>query len=194
METKKEKNFLMLIGALVVGVMFITSYVAFGSNGSAAPATSTVPQKTAVFFGNANAVVTGYGTSMEIFAAHSNASALLNKTLSSYDAQNSIIIQGQLGGTFEIDTLGNLTAYDIQQDLYNSLPPNSIRINAQEFVRLPNTLTMYSYGEGIPVRLSIVNFTVNKSILTPIGSNITVDVQAQILSNGTIFDNNIKVT
>ncbi len=193
MEQERKKKLTLFIGAIVVGVMFVTSYAAFGSNGSAPTSSTTIRQNTYAVFGSVNAIVTGYGSSLMITLDNKSAGNALNSTLSRLEANNTITNFIPTTGGFLVYATGNFP-YTAQETLYGSLPQNSISLNGTEVISTPNAFVLYYYGTAIDVYTNITNFTVPSSLLKPIGYKTKVNVQALVLQDGRVYDSNIQVT
>ena len=195
MDKSKRKNVILFIGSMVVAIMFITSYVAFGSNGPVASTTTVKPHNTSVVFGSANAIVEGYQSSLVVTLKQKNDSSALNQTLSGLEANGLIASYSQeTGNIFSIYLAANFSAYQFQQYAANAIPQNALQINATEDVRIPNTLQLYYYGRQLTVYTQITNFTVSGTMLQPVGANVPVKIQALITSNYTVYNSNIQVS
>lgn len=193
MEKEKRKKMMLLVGSIVIAVMFVTSYAAFGTNGTPSSTTTTIKQNIYPVFGNANAVVTGYGSTMTIFASNNSTATKAGNLLTKLESNGSISNYLTAGNEFIIYASG-ITAYALQGTLYNSIPGNSITINATEKVRLPASMTLYYYGRPIPTYPSNLNFTISVPVLKQVGTNLTVNVHALVFQNGQVYSNNIQVT
>ncbi|HUC39180.1 MAG TPA: hypothetical protein VL944_03565 [Candidatus Acidoferrum sp.] len=192
MDAKKRKAAL-FIGAIVIAVMFVTSYVAFGSNGGASSTTTSIGQAAYPVFGTVNALVTGYGSTLTVFLTNSSVGGALNTTLTNLEANGSIANYLSTPSEFIIYASGS-NAYSLQQLFGSTLPANSIRINATEKIMIPQTITLYYYGQAIRTYPNIFNFTISSAALQPIGANTTVNVQALVTSTGQVYNNNLGVT
>ncbi len=192
MEKEKRKKMMLFLGAMVVGVMFVTSYAAFGNNGSAPTSSTTITQSTYPVFGSANAVVTGYGSSLSVTLVNQSADNALNSTLSALESNGTITNFIPTSNGFIVYAPGN-APYTVQQAFYSSLPPNSIALNGSESVSIPSRMVLYYYGTAINVYTNITNFSVPAQMLKPTGANVPVSVQALVLPNGNVYNNNIQV-
>lgn len=190
---KNRKQLILLAGTIVVAVMFISSYAAFGGNGGQSTTTTSVAQSTLPVFGNANAVVTGYASSLTVSLNDKNASGAVNKTLSELESNGSINDYIQEPSSFIIYA-ANENPYQIQQLFLSRLPGNSISINSTEKVAIPAILTLYYYGRPVSVYTPVSNFTLSSSLLSPIGSNVVVSVQALVTQAGQLYGDNIQVS
>lgn len=193
MEQEKRKKMVLFIGAMVVGVMFVTSYAAFGNNGSTPTSSTTIAQSTYPVFGSANAVITGYGSSLSVTLVNQSASNALNSTLSALESNGTITNFIPTSNGFIVYAQGS-APYTVQQSFQSSLPPNSIALNGSESVSIPKKMVLYYRGTAINVYANITNFSVYVHMLKPTGANISVNVQALVLPDGDVYNNNIQVT
>ncbi len=188
-----RKKLLFLIGAVVVAVMFISSYAAFGNNSGPGATTTSIKQATLPVFGTANAIVTGYASSLTLIVRQGNATGIINQTLSNLEANNSINDYIQTPGMFVIYA-SKSTPYQLQQLFLSKLPANSIAINGTERVAIPKIITMYYYGRPISVYTNTTGFIISTAALKPLNSTITVNVEAIVLESGAVYQNNIQVS
>lgn len=193
MEHDKKRKLILLAGALIVGVMFVTSYAAFGTNGSTQTSSTTVKQTTYPVFGSVNAIVNGYGSSITVTLLDGNASAKLNSTLAGLESNSTVTNFIPTGNGFVVYAPGN-DPYAAQQAILAQLPDNSVAIQGTEIVGIPGTFTLYYYGTGIKIYTNITNFTVPAQPLARRGSNISVSVQALVMPNGYVYNKNIVVS
>jgi hypothetical protein len=193
MEKQQRKKTLLFIGAMIVAVMFVTSYAAFGTNGSVPTTSTTIKQATYVVFGSVNAVIIGYGSSLNVALINKSLGNMLNSTLSNLEANSIITNYVPTPGGVVVYAPGN-SPYVVQQAFFGSFPANSIAINGTELVKLPQSFTLFYYGTAIRVYPNATNFTVPSQLLKKIGANTTVRVQALTLPNGFVYKNNIQVS
>ena len=196
MDSTKRNRIIMFVGSLIVAVMFVSSYLSFGNNGSPTSSTTTASVSGVTVFGNANAMVEGYQSSVAITVKQKNSSDALNSTLSSLESNGLVISYNQVGlSAFSVYLAPNYTAYDLQQRISNALPANAVQLTGTEAVKIPSDLKMYYYSTLVPVYTPITNFTIQSSTLLPIGANIPVNIQAFIsASNDTVYDSQIQVS
>ncbi len=193
MEKQQRKKTLLFIGAMIVAVMFVTSYAAFGTNGSVPTTSTTIKQATYVVFGSVNAPVIGYGSSLTIGLVNKSLGSMFNSTLANLEANSIITNYVPTPGGVVVYAPGN-SPYVVQQAFFGSFPANSIAINGTELVKLPQSFTLFYYGTAIRVYPNATNFTVPSQLLKKIGANTTVRVQALTLPNGFVYKNNIQVS
>ncbi len=189
---EKRKKTILFIGTVIVAIMFVTSYAAFGNNGI--PTTSTTTQRQTTYYstGTSNAAVTGYGSSISVVLLNKSASNTLNSTISQLEANNTITNFIPTSRGYVLYAPGN-APYVVQQAFLSSLPVNSISLNGSERVVIPNSFILFYYGSAIHVYTNVTNFTVTVSKLSPIGASTRVNIQALVLPNGQIYNNEIQV-
>ncbi|MCL4389471.1 MAG: hypothetical protein M1528_02125 [Candidatus Marsarchaeota archaeon] len=193
MEKDKRKRLLFLIATVALAVMFVTSYAAFGSGSSISTSSTTINQQTIAVFGTSNAVVAGYGSSITLSIINSSIGGKVNSTIAALYSNGSIANYVQLPNGFTL-YMANMSAYGLQELFSSTLPRNSVRINASETVKLPPSIKMYYNGNPIFVRSSILNFSLQRSPLLQEGSTVSVNVQALVLLNGSVYNGNIRVS
>ncbi len=189
-----RKQLLFLVGAVIVAVMFVSSYAAFGSGGGVSSASTSIKQSTYVVFGSANAVVTGYMNSITLIVKQGNVTGTINQTLSGLEANSSINDYILASGTFVIYA-SKSNPYQLQQLFLSKLPPNSIAVNATERIAIPNVIALGP--QPLSVYTNMTNFTLSVARLQPLGGNLTVSVQALVFEKGLnwfIYQNNIQVS
>ena len=193
MEHERKRKLALFAGAIVVAIMFLTSYAAFGSNGTAQSTTTSIKQSTYPVFGNANAVVIGYGSSVSVTLIDINASGALNSTLSKLEANSTITNFIPTATGFIVYAPGS-APYTVQEAFGSALPHNAIALNGTESIRIPSSLVLYYYGTETNVHTNTTNFTIPVQELKPTGSNVSVSIRALVLPDGNVYQNNIQVS
>ncbi|HIH50616.1 MAG: hypothetical protein ABSE71_01655 [Candidatus Micrarchaeaceae archaeon] len=198
----KTKKLIFLIGAIFVGIIFLTSYAAFGNNGSATTVTSTVAAATGptVFAtANASALITGYSQVAYVSVpngSNSTASALAG-LMSKLEANGSIdnYINNN-NNSYEIYS-SELSAYALQKLLYAKLgSSNEVVVGSTADIMLPGNLSMYYPNSSRPVSvpLSDRNYTIYLNSVRSIGSPVNVSVSALLTERGTLYNNQIRIS
>lgn len=185
MQNDKRKRILFLIGSIIVALMFVSSYAAFGNNGSAQTTTvTTTVGYTIPVFGAANAVVTGYGNKFIISLSKNASTNSINTTLSNLQLNGSISSYIGLQKTFTIYA-GNMSPYYLLELINKATTPNSIIANVSENVTIP-TSVMMTYpetGRQTEAYFYSRNATLYRSSFSPIGSNLPVHISALVFVN-----------
>ncbi len=194
MDRSKRNKIIMFLGSVVVAVMFITSYAAFGNNGGTTVTTTVKPTKTYYVSGSTNALVTGYGSEATLVLKNNSQSNYINLTLSKLESSNYIYNYNKFGNSYLVELSSNFSSYNLQIYLSNSIYSNSIQLNATENVKIPDVLDLYNYGSLVHIYTTNTNFSISKYVLVPINSIIPVNVQAIVTANGTVYNNSISVS
>jgi hypothetical protein len=193
---------LLLIGALFVGVIFLTSYASFGNNSVVSSTTTTVANvRTVPAFGSSTATVTGYSTTayVRVNASFSTAGNTVAETLSKLEANGSIIsyLPSSASGYevyLQAVNSSSINAYSLQGLLRSAVNrSNAITITAVAYVELPSNITLYYNMQPIPVPVVNRGYSVNMTDLDSLGSKLNVSVSALITSNGSVYRNQLVV-
>ncbi len=192
MEGERKKRYALLLGSIVVAVMFITSYAAFANNGSVPTSTTTIQETTYYVTGQANALVTGYSSTLTVYTSNNSTASQMQSLLSSMESNGSISNYLTAGNQYILYTTG-MTPYAAQQAITGSLPANSVAINGTERVQLPQSVSTSYYGKAVTIYPSVLNFTISTPMLLPVGASASVTVHALVLGNGQVYDSNIQV-
>ena len=147
----KTKKMIFFIGAIFVGVIFLTSYAAFGNNNSGNASTTTVkaaaPQPTIFATGYANAVVTGYAQVADV-KPKNNANSTLNTLdalMSKLEANGSIDNYVYMNNSYDVYS-SSLSAYALQGFLDSALnSSNSVTVGSTADILLPASISMVLY-------------------------------------------------
>jgi hypothetical protein len=206
MDPDKRKRMVMFIGTMIVAIMFVTSYLAFGNNSSGtstSSATTTIRSSTLVVSGEANATITNYTPNFRITLSNYSTANIgaLNSTLSKLMSNGSISNMLPEGnGSFAIYS-GLLDTYDIYKTISTQPIGNYIAWNATAVISLPQYLTLYYGSHAINVSVGSFVSQTGVSSISLLGSKIKVNVLAQVyLSSNTfpeaytVYNNEIEVT
>ncbi len=187
MENDKRKRGLFLIGSIIVAIMFVTSYAAFGNgNGPSTTSTTIISGQTIAAFGTVNAIVTGYGKKFTITLGKNISTDSLNITLSNMQSNGSIssFLYQQNAVTLYS---GSISAYSLLRLLEHLFPSNSIIANVSENVTLPSSIKLYYYGRPIEGYIKSQDAVIYRSEFSPLGSNLSVHIAALVFpNNGTV--------
>ncbi len=197
---EKTKKFVFLIGAIMIAVIFITSYAAFSNNNTANATTSTVsaaPQQTVFASATTNGIITNYTQIAYVESANSSNSsgAKLGQIMSQLEANSSIYSYIYVNDSYEA-YLSNVSAYDLQELLYKDFnSTNAISIGSTADILLPSSISMYYSNSSPPISvpLSNRNYTVYITGLKSIGSSLNLSVSALITTRGTIYNNQLRI-
>ncbi len=201
----KKKQIKQLILALIVGIMFLSSYFTLSNlNGSQAQAkahASTPAAPSTVYgFGATNAVITGYNSTVQILVGcNSSQSTAISTTigniLSRLETNNSISNTYSIQNETEVQTgsVGAAQLYSIMAARLNSSAMSCVRFSSRALAELPGTVSLYivnkTYQISIPQNLSTVQIPVVFSSNTP--RQVPVKVAALIELNGTVYSLNV---
>lgn len=195
---EKTKRILLGLGILVFAAVFITSYAAFGNNGGpGASTTSTTIKSQATLYvtGNSTATITGYSSELYLTLRSYNSS--INATVSSLLAKlenNNSVSAYVLNTNGYYVSLGNYTAYAFAQAVESKLPKNSSIVNATAYLSLPSRIKLYYRGVGLNVSMPRANYSMGSFSPLPTGTKLNVSIAALATVNGTVFDNQVRIT
>lgn len=194
---KKMKNLILLFGAIFVAVIFLSSYASFNSNNTNSSSTTTVKSVQTVYaLGSSNAVITNYTeiASVSFVNASNSTKASVETLLSKLEANDSIQNYIYQNNSYQVVLLG-LSAYGLEEALYNQTnQSNSINVGATADILLPAELTLQYSGTPISLHLTNRNYTVYMSRIESIGSTINVGISALLARNGSIYNNQIRIS
>ena len=195
-ESTKKK--ILGLGALIVAMAFISSYAAFGNNGAPNTTTSTTTIKAATTYyvtGNTLASISGYASQLYLTLNKPNSTAndTVTSLLTKMENNNSVSAFINNPNGFYI-SLGNATAYSLEQAVSAKLPANSFLVNSTAFLSLPKVVKLYYRGVGLNVSLPALNYSTQFNNPVPIGTQLNVTVAALAAANGSIYNNQIRVT
>ncbi|MGC8669929.1 MAG: hypothetical protein ACP5TL_02130 [Candidatus Micrarchaeia archaeon] len=195
MDKEKRNKIIFLMGSILVALMFISSYGAFGNNNSM-QSTTTIPQKSSnvktyyVTNNYVNATIYNYSGISLTFSRNTS-----NHTIS--DLMNALTTNGLIsdyvlyGSTYEL-MLSNSSAIRIQNYL---LSENiSANVSATAMIRIPSKVTMFYYNQSINCTTNHNTFYVSLNKIMPLGSKIPVHLTALVLGNGAVYGDNITCT
>lgn len=195
----KTKKMIFTIGSLFVAIIFVTSYAAFG-NTTNAPSTTTStagPTNTILATGQANGIIENYSYIVNITVANASQNAKLNLTLSNLESNNTVISFFARNSTTYTAELSGIGAYSFYTYLTNTLNYSNVSVGGTALVRLPATVNM-QYGtinpQQAPISLAPKNYSVLLPNLLPIGTTITLKIQALVTETGHVAGNNLKLT
>ncbi|MDE1868722.1 MAG: hypothetical protein KGH60_02030 [Candidatus Micrarchaeota archaeon] len=195
---EKTRQKLLGIGVLIVAAVFITSYAAFGNNGGSNTTTSTTTIKPATTYyvsGNAIATVGGYGSQLYLTLTGTNSSvnSTVTSLLNRLESNNSVSTYINNPNGYYV-SLGNATAYSFYRLIAAKVNASQFVVNSTAVISLPKVVKLYYRGVGLNVTMPKSNYTVQFLNPVPIGSALNVTVAALATANGTIFNNQIRIT
>ncbi len=186
-----RKNSLMIAFIIIVAAMFVIGNVA-GSNGSPLKKgnTTTISYR-GPYTGSTNAIVENYSKNLVVHIPLSSGSynAIIN-ALSAMQSNGSISDYNNFGSQINILT-GNSTAYQIYSTLYNI--SNSIQANMTTYVSLPSNLVLQYYRSSARIYIPNKAYSLEGSSIYSIGTRLNVSIQAFVTSNGTLYNNSIRI-
>ncbi len=194
MDQDKRKRLIFLIGALFVGIMFLSSYGAFGNNSGTASTTtaptSSIPATYFVTNNFTNGTIYSYSNITVKFVSNvSNATLLLN----SLELNGSLESFTGSGNVYKI-SLGNMSIEDLNR--FFSSRGIIVNMSGSAMIGVPKNVVLYysTKGESIPVNvtLPVHNFSEPMRIL-PIGSNVPVHIIATVFPNGTAYQESFSI-
>ncbi|MGD0729034.1 MAG: hypothetical protein ABR981_03080 [Candidatus Micrarchaeaceae archaeon] len=194
----KTKSIILLIGAILIAVIFISAYASFNNNNVAgSTSTSTVAsQQTFYSTGSVNAIIENYSYITYVTFSNSTNSSKNNVTnlLSSLEANGIVDNYIYTNNSFEV-VLNNITAYQLQQEIYNtSKDSNSINVGSTAQITLPASATLYYTNTPISIHLTSRNYSVYLNNVKSVGSTINVGISALLTRNGSVYNNQIKIS
>ncbi len=182
MDSEKRKKTMLFIGSLIVAAMFLSSYLAFGSNSTHQTTTSTTVFSSSTTFvsGNVNATVLNYSDHFTIGVRDANATKLsqLNSSLSSMESNGSIESYYLLNNSLSIYS-GSSDIFDLYNSissLLGSTPP----INTTALIALPSGIYLNYGAYQYFVISNNLSYAVPVEKLVPIGSKLLVKVNALV--------------
>lgn len=192
MDSDKRKRAIMFIGTMIVAIMFVTSYLAFGNNSGSSTtstATTTIRTSTIVVSGETNATITNYTPNFLIGLSNASAANFnaLNSTLSHMLSNGSITnMQPQGNNSFAIYS-GSLDTYELYGILSAQPVGNYLAWNATADISLPKYIILY-YGPN-RLNVSVGSFVsqTHVSSIKPLGSKVQVNVLAQVYAVNNAF-------
>jgi hypothetical protein len=194
----KRKQLVFLVGSILVAVIFLSSYAAFGNNGTATASTTTVKAQTTYFAtGSSNGTITNYSdvATLTLYNSSNTLKTSVINLISHLEANGTVQNYAASNGSYEI-VLASISPYDLQQFLYNKTnsTSNSLGIAATSYVELPQNITLYYTNVPVPVYLTNRNYSIYLQRVKPIGSKINVSISALLAKNGSIYQNNFRVS
>lgn len=200
-----NKNIAKVILAILIGVIFLSSYLTLsslnpgsGSTSTSQSGSSTIPQ-TIFATATANAMVTGYNNTMATYLHCKNSTAIstkLNSIISSLEQNNSIYnsysVQNET--LIEDGTSNTLVLYSLITNPLNATANSCISLQSSVNVLLPQTLNMsvqsQAYTAVVPSNMRSYSIPIVLSNNNP--SVIKVKISALVTQNGTIYSMNVS--
>ncbi len=197
MEKVKLKNTILFIGSFMVAVMFITSYAAFGNN-NARSSTTTISQSPhgGIFVsGVANAIVVNYSATSLILINQKNYNSTYSNVsnyLAKLESNNTIPYYTEESNGMLVELNSSFNAYMLQQLLLEKFA-NGTHVNATVYIKLPHFVKFYSGTYGFNVSMPNRTYSISESPLMPLGSNVSVKINALANQSGFITPNSSEV-
>jgi hypothetical protein len=195
----KTKKLVFLIGAILIAVIFITSYAAFSSNNTASTTTTTVKSVESFFAtGSSNAIITNYSDIAYVVISNSTNFTKENTTitteLNSLESNGSIDNYINTNNSYQV-VLSSVSAYDVQQLLYKDLgTQNTIKVGSTAYITLPPTITLFYNNQPITTRIPSQNYSIYMQNIKAINSTINVSISTLVTANGSIYNNQFRVS
>jgi hypothetical protein len=186
------KKLLMLIGALFVAAIFLSSYLS--SNNSGTATTSTKPSSTYLAIGRASATITGYGSNAYVPLSNQSNDTMENVSaaLSGLEANGSISNYIHVGDGYQV-ALSGMDAYALQQSIRKGTALVHSNITTTAYLLLPANEVLYVNSYPVDVAFSRRNYSISLAGLEPVGSHLNVSVFALITANGSVYNNQIRI-
>ena len=207
-----KKKLMQIVFAVIIALVFISSYVSLVNYNSQQPTTTTAGQ-TYYAQGFAKANLTGYGGPMYFVitsgssASNATASNIINSNLTVLEGNNSVSNFYASGMNFSVEP-GNMSAYQVYLFIFGKLNAKAANMSSSNTLATnaiaPNPYNTTAYAAASLELPQIVNFTIgaqsamlqippqyrNQTIQLPmtyeIGSSIKVKLSTLIETNGTI--------
>ncbi len=195
-----DKKKIELLASIFVAVIFLTSYAAFGSNGSNTTTTtvSSNPGQTFYAVGNVTGAITGYGPALSLTmkcnaSAMSNESAMLNDLLANLEANNSISnYYSPTQSQFMIET-GNLNSSGAYRYIYPKLTQTEqgcTTFSSQAVLQLAPLAHFTAQGQKIAVPLTGARqYGMRLNLTQNMQQSYNLRIAALLTINGTIYGN-----
>ncbi len=199
MDDKRRKEIIFFMGSVLVAVIFLTSYVAFGGiSTSTATTTQQANQSTFFAIGAANAIVVGYSDAAGITLSDPAYSSEVSNSLNILSSNGILTNVVELNSTYSevfFQNTSKYNAYDLQQYIYNSIMSNTIAVvNATTLVSLPRSLVMSIAAQKFTISIPKSNYSLQVSPLVAEGTLIPVNIHALVTQGGTIYEGQITLT
>lgn len=193
----KKKKMIFLVGSIFVAIIFLSSYAAFSSNGTKATTTTTIKNPSTYFStGSANAVITNYSDIAYITLENStnysrnNVTKIIALLVSNGSAFNYVYTNN----SYEV-VLGQMSPYQLKDLLEaNATLKNNTQVGSTTYVALPKTILLYYGTQPITVNLKSRNYSIYMNNIGPVGDTVNVIVSALLERNGSVYNNEIKIT
>jgi hypothetical protein len=200
---QKTKRLIFFIGAIFVGIIFLTSYAAFGhnnttSNDSSSSSTILKSVQTVFATGKTNGTITNYSAVAYVTplglsnSSKNNLSAFMSQLQENGTLDNYVLTNN----TYQV-YLSNLSAYRLQQLLYNKFNSNnSVSVTATADLMVPQSVNLYYSNSSPPINVALTskNYTVSLTGLKSIGMKVNLTVSALITTQGSVFNNQIRLS
>ncbi len=193
MERKKLAE---LVLALLIAATFVSSYVSLSNYAPKGAATTTIPQ-TVYAQGNANGIITGYGSPILITVAcpnsiNENATiANVSSVLTSMENNNSVSNVYNANNNFQVasGTLSSYSVYSYFKNSANATRFNCLNVTGPARIALPSSIymTIGSQSVNLPVNASYQNASISMSLSKNIGTQLKLRVSVLVTVNGTFY-------
>ena len=190
---QKRRQIMLFLGSLFVAFIFLSSYGSFSNNNVATTVTTTILNvQTYPVFGDANAVIVGYGTTMHLdFGSNDSASEAV-KLLSNLEANGSISNYIGSGASYEV-YLSTMDAYSLQSFLQNSTNVSAVTATSAARLALPSNVLLYYGNQPVTVNIPKREYSVSLVGLSPISSKVNISISALVTVNGIVFNNQLAI-
>ncbi len=197
----KTKKIIFFIGAIFVGVIFLTSYAAFSNNNAGNTSTTTIkaPTQPTIFAtGHSNAIITGYGqvANVKLLNISNSTANKVDALMSALEANGSIDNYLFTNNSYEVYS-SSLSAYALQGYLNaNMNSSNSIAVGSTAEITIPSSIVLYYSNSSPPVSVPLIdrNYTLYLNNVTKIGTNINLSLSALITENGLLYNNQLRIS
>lgn len=197
MDKSKRKSIVMLIGSLFVAIIFLTSYAAFSNNVSTKTSTATTIKSTRTFFvsGNSTAIIKSYSNIAFVrLVNQTNSTSRVESVLSKLQSNGTVSNFVYTNQTYEVFLLAT-DPYSFKQILINQTQlTNSLNVSSIAYVALPQNVTLFYNTVPVPITQTAKNYSILLSNLKGVNTSINITVSALVAPNGTVYNNQIRIT
>ena len=195
----KRKKMIFLFGSIFVAIIFLSSYAAFNNNNTKGTSTTTIKPPTTYFsIGSSNAVISNYSDIAYVkLLNNSNGSEnTFTEIISRLVSNGSVLNYIYSNYSYEV-VLSTISPYGLQQLLNaNTMLNGTVAVGSTIYVTLPRSIILVPVGSGqaIPVSLNNRNYSVYTANVSAIGSTVNVSISALLERNGSVYNNQFRVS
>lgn len=204
MVNQKIKQITSVVIILALAIIFITSYVSFGTNAVTTATTTALPVQSYPVFGSVNAIILGYSNDSTVALSGNaiNDSTEVSRLLSKLEANGSISFY-PIGNSFSVTT-NRINPSILMSLIYGAINLNDsstvgntipgINVSTEALVKLPTYITVFYHTQKISAFVPNTNYSISITNPPQIGSTLVLKVKALITANGIIYDNQLNLS